>query len=281
MIRDTFGAMGTEIEVITRTKSDLEATARLFKDLELRFSRFLSDSELSRINSSPGQVVDVSAPMAEILAEAASLRELTDGRVDPAVGAAVCSWGYDRSFEHVTGLMAEPERVTRHSWEIAGRQLTREPGTQLDLGGVAKGWTADRAVEQGLALLVSAGGDMRSALPEAEVEINESALFAPVSVHLGAAALATSSVTKRRWRAGGSEVHHIIDPTTMAPARSPILGASAVCDTAVMAEAAAKTVLLLGEDGLAWARRQSWIRRAMVTWHDGSVYATKGWELAA
>lgn len=281
MIRDTFAAMGTSIEVIAPTFTGFEATRALFNELESRFSRFLPTSELSLINSSSQHTVALSEPMGEILAEAARLRRLTSGCVDPAVGSAVRSWGYDGSFEQVDDLSVVPERTERHFWEIDGRYLNRAPGTELDLGGLAKGWTADRAVEEGMALLVSAGGDIRSAISDAEVEIGDSLLSAPVAVRLGTASLATSSVTRRRWRVGESEVHHIIDPATMAPARSPILSASAVCDTAVEAEAAAKAVLLQGEDGLAWADRQDWIRRTMVTWHDGSVYATQGWELAA
>jgi hypothetical protein len=54
-----------------------------------------------------------------------------------------------------------------------------------------------------------------------------------------------------------------------------------VASTAAAAEAGAKTVLILGAAGLAWADAQDWVRAALVVWHDGSVFATSGMELAA
>ena len=69
-------------------------------------------------------------------------------------------------------------------------------------------------------------------------------------------------------------VHHLVDPRSMRPADTPVLSASAVAATATAAEAAAKAILLMGVDGLAWADGQSWIRNAIAVWHDGNVYGT-------
>jgi hypothetical protein len=54
-----------------------------------------------------------------------------------------------------------------------------------------------------------------------------------------------------------------------------------VARSAVDAETGAKSVLLNGEDGLAWAASVDWIGLAIVVWHDGSVYATPGTVVAA
>jgi thiamine biosynthesis lipoprotein len=75
--------------------------------------------------------------------------------------------------------------------------------------------------------------------------------------------------------------HHLIDPRTGRPADTPILSATVVAGTATEAEAGAKAVLLLGEDGLSWAADQAWIEAALAVWHDGSVFGTKGLKLAA
>ena len=74
---------------------------------------------------------------------------------------------------------------------------------------------------------------------------------------------------------------HLIDPRTMAPIETPILSASVLVSSALEAEAGAKTVLLRGEGGLAWAAETAWVDAAVVVWHDGSVYATPGIEVAA
>jgi FAD:protein FMN transferase len=281
MIHGSFPAMGTIIEVVTVDANGYAATQSLFMRVERRLSRFLRDSELTRVNEDPSEVVSVSPVLARVLACAADLRRRTGGMVDPAVGAAVVAWGYDRTFDEVEDLPAAPQPRLAGDWEIQDTRLTRTPGTTLDLGGIGKGWTADEAVDTGRALLVSAGGDVRSALPAARVEVHDPWGDTPATVVLGRGGLATSSVTRRSWRAGDSKAHHLIDPATGAPATTPALAATARCATAVESEAAAKAVLLRGDSGLAWADDQPWIDAALVVWHTGSVFATPGWELVA
>jgi thiamine biosynthesis lipoprotein len=190
------------------------------------------------------------------------------------MGRAIGAWGYDATFSDVSDKPHAPRPLEQPSWSIDGSTLSRGPGTTIDLGGIAKGWTCDRAVESGLAVIASAGGDMRSAEPGLVVEIIDSTSQVAAEVEVGIGALATSSTTRRTWQVAGAQVHHIIDPHTMAPAVTPVRSATVVADTAAEAEAGAKAVLLMGIDGLSWAASQRWIRHALAIWHDGSVFAT-------
>jgi thiamine biosynthesis lipoprotein len=174
-----------------------------------------------------------------------------------------------------------PARRPTPVWGVQDGWLHRPADVQIDLGGIAKGWTCDLAVEEGLALVASAGGDLRSSDDATTVEIVDPWSKPAATVALGVGALATSSVTRRRWRVEQRDVHHLIDPRTRQPSASPILSASALAATAVEAEAAAKATLLLGAGGLAWAQRQPWVRGAVVVWDDGSVFATTGLEVTA
>ena len=277
----TFRAMGTEVEVRARDVAGLRATRGLFTSVEERCSRFLPDSELSRINDSEDDVVRVSPELAAVLEHAAAARSATGGLVDIGVGGAVCAWGYAATFEEVHGLSAPPEQSAQPQWAIEGTVLRRSPGTALDLGGIAKGWACDVAVDTGLATMVSAGGDIRSNDPATEVEVRDPWGHPVARVTLGIGALATSSVTRRTWPVGDGEAHHLIDPRSGRPAESPVLSATVLAATAVEAEAGAKAALLWGADGLAWAAAQDWIGAALVVWHDGSVYATSSLEVAA
>jgi len=275
--------MGTTIHAILDDGQDPRPVERYFEIVERRCSRFDPDSALSRLNADPRRVVEVPEDLGAVLEAAAELRDRTGGLVDIGVGAAVTAWGYDRSFTemaHRGRIEVVPAR-RRPRWRIDGRVLVRDKDVRLDLGGIAKGWTCDRVVEAGLAALVSAGGDIRSDHPEAEVDILDPWGAVAATVRIGRGALATSSRTRRCWRTTDGEAHHLIDPRTGAPSDTPVLSATACTATAVEAEAAAKAILLRGEDGLAWADRQPWIRSALVVWHDGSVYATHGWEMAA
>ncbi len=278
MNRTSFRAMGTEIVAFG---SDGSGVAEFFAEAEAVFSRFDPDSQLSTLNADPRSSVDVTPEMAACLRAAAELRLRTGGLVDPAVGNSVAAWGYDRSFEVVDDL-SHPEPVEEIGrWTVSGHSVRRKPGVKLDLGGIAKGWTADVAVERGLAKVISAGGDVRSADPNATVSIEDPWGEIAATVRLGAGGLATSSSTRRRWRVGDGNAHHIIDPRRLRPAVSPVFSATVTAATAVEAEAGAKAVLLHGERGLAWAGRQDWITAALVVWHDGNVFATTGWEMAA
>jgi len=273
MIETTFRAMGTTIS-LHGDASNIARAGSAFDRYERRFSRFLPDSELSRMNASRAETVRLSPTMAEIMTIAADLRNRTDGLVDVGVGGAVVDWGYAGTFADICDLDQAPEHALRQPWNLEATMLHRSPGTMIDLGGIAKGWACDRVVESGLAAVASAGGDLRSKDPSLVVDVVDGDGDIAAEVFVGVGALATSSITKRRWKVAGSAAHHVIDPRTMAPATTPIASATVVARTAAEAEAGAKAVLLKGVGGLAWADSQPWISRAIAVWHDGNVYGT-------
>jgi thiamine biosynthesis lipoprotein len=274
----SFRAMGTDV---VATGADVSRVEEWFAAAERVFSRFIADSELSQLNECAERTVHVSDEMGACLAAARELLLLTEGLVDPAVGGALTDWGYDRDFSEVVDREALGPISDIGQWSVDGNTVYRQSGVRLDLGGIAKGWTCDEVVSRGIADMVSAGGDVRSALADTVVEIEDPWGEVASRVLLGRGGLATSSSTRRRWRVAGREVHHIIDPRRMAPATSPVFSATVAAATAVAAEAGAKAVLLHGEHGLAWAEQRDWIDAALAVWHDGSVYATTGWEMAA
>jgi thiamine biosynthesis lipoprotein len=279
MRQTEFRAMGTDVVAVG--VGSRQRVVDWFDAAEDVFSRFRGDSELSRLNESGAETAVVSETMAACLRTAQLLKDKTNGLVDPAVGSLTAAWGYDRTFVEVVDLDTAPAIEAAGTWSIVGNTFSRRSGTRLDLGGIAKGWTCDTAVEAGLAEVVSAGGDVRSSHLETVVSIEDPWGGTALRARLGVGGLATSSTTRRRWRVAGKPAHHLIDPRTLAPADTPIFSATVVADTAVEAEAGAKAVLLQGEFGLVWAEQQPWIRAALVAWHDGSIYATTGWEEAA
>jgi len=282
MIRQTFRAMGTDVVVVANDLADIEATRRLFHRNEQRFTRFAASSELSWLNRQPAGPVEISPELAALLSRAAELRRLTGGLVDPAVGSSVIAWGYNTSMESVTGLTDIPESLPTQQWSVSEFTVVRPAGVRFDLGGLAKGWTCDEAVESGRAVLVSAGGDIRSATQDAIAELEDPLHPGSAArVAVGVGGLATSSTTRRRWRVGADFGHHIVDPITGSPTETPVITATATAASAVAAEAAAKAILISGVTGLEWADRQPWIRGALTCWDDGAIYATSSLELAA
>ncbi len=281
MIHHTFHAMGTMVEAWFEDDGEPGMLVDWFESVEEECSRFRPHSTLNRLNDSSDRTVRLSGVLGEVLEIAQGLRDETDGLVDAGLGEAVSAWGYDRTFGEVTGLDTPPSDLGFPVWSMSDGLLVREPATRFDVGGIAKGWTCDRAVESGLALVVSAGGDLRSAHRETTVPVIDPWGDTAAHIELGVGALATSSVTRRRWKVGATEANHLIDPRTMSPVSSPVLSATVIAETAAAAEAGAKAVLLHGEEGLAWAEATPWIGSALVVWHDGSVFATHGIAVAA
>jgi thiamine biosynthesis lipoprotein len=275
MIVNHFRAMGTSVEAWAPDDAAASNVRDLFGDVEQRCSRFLATSELTALNRATSPT-EVSPDLAEILSAADNARHQTGGLVDPGIGGRVNAWGYDRSFEALPGIGEAPPEARAPNWRIEGRFVYRSCDTALDLGGIAKGWACDRAVELLGATMVNAGGDLRSADPDTEVTVRAPDGSEAATVHVGAGALATSSSGHRRWTVGDGQAHHLIDPRTGAPAESPVVTATVIAATATEAEAGAKAVLLLGTGGLAWASRTPWIRGSLVVWFDGSVFATAG-----
>lgn len=194
------------------------------------------------------------------LRRARSYVALTGGLFDPAIGGALIAHGYDRSFapgaldravgaNDVSAAHFDDLQMNRRRGTIS-----IPPGLRLDLGGMIKGYTCDRAAE----LLpspsfVDAGGDafMRGAGPDGDgwivdVEDPRDAQRVLVSVRARDCAVATSSPNRRRWTLGGVSAHHLIDPRTQRPACSDVEQATVFAPSAELAEVLAKTALVLG-----------------------------------
>ena len=280
-VETTFAAMGTTAWARTADEESAAAVMRWFTAVESAASRFDASSELTAVNRSDSDIVPLGPVLADLFRTADEMRRATGGLVDPAVGVSIVDWGYDVSFETIIPPESAPRPTPAAVWQVSGSAIERVPGVLMDLGGIAKGWTCDRAVETGLASVASAGGDLRSADQRLVVDVLHPFGGTAASLHVGVGALATSSTARRRWQVGGLDAHHIIDPRTGEPARSPVVSASVMARTSAEAEAGAKAVLLHGADGLAWAADQSWLGGAVVCWADGSVYGTGDLEVAA
>jgi thiamine biosynthesis lipoprotein len=138
---------------------------------------------------------------------------------------------------------------------IAGREVRREPGLRLDLGGTAKGFAADRATAP-LAgqhtFAVDAGGDIvlggTSGTPRAVTVAHPLVDGRGVQFELAAGAVATSGLGTRIWCTEAGFAHHLLDPSTGRPAWTGVIQATAVAATGVEAETLAKTALLSGPE---------------------------------
>jgi thiamine biosynthesis lipoprotein ApbE len=232
-------------------------------------SRFQEESELSRLNRSGGGVIALSPLLDEAIVAALHTAEMTDGLVDLTVGKCVEEVGYTVTFRDLP--VEGPPLQLRVRRVIGWRALAYDPvahtirlpaGVALDLGASGKAWAADRAATAvaeslGVSVAVECGGDVavRGPAPEGGWPIRvaedvDADVWQDISVFDGG--LATSGTTTRRWRRGGIELHHIIDPSTGLPARTPWVMVSVAAATCVEANAAATAALIMGGRAIAW-----------------------------
>ncbi|MFN3929110.1 MAG: FAD:protein FMN transferase, partial [Thermoflexus sp.] len=302
--------MGCQMKAMVDSESSHAAAAlqevpRWFAAWERHLSRFREDSELSRLNRSAGRPTPVSPTLWEVLRAALLAAQISEGLVVPTILPALEVAGYDRPFEQMLpeapGEPAETWVTGLHAWQRIRldpkqRTVTLPDGVGLDLGGIAKGWAADQVVRRlapyGPALM-DAGGDiavsgpMRDGRPwpigvvdprrTSQALLDDPPLIGVIRIARGG--VATSGRDIRRWRQGGEERHHLIDPRTGRPARTDILTVTAVARTAYEAEIAAKVVFLLGSrDGLAWLERRPGMAGLIVR-EDGEILCSSRWTM--
>lgn len=276
----------TEARVLPAAAADLET---LLDRVDRLASRFRADSSLSIANAEAGRPVPIRPLLVDLVKAALDAAAETGGAVDPTVGLAMQRIGYDRD---VAAIAPHGPAITpaprRGSW--ADVRLHRETGlltvplgTALDLGATAKAYTADYAARMlqksyGGGILVELGGDLAIAGRRPTgwpVHVAEREGSAGQVVVLAHGALATSTTTVRRWRRGGADVHHIVDPRTGRPVDGPWRTASVHAPTALAANTASTAALVLGETAIEWLTRRQLAARLVGV--DGAVRTTPGW----
>ena len=294
-------ALGTQVRLVVTEATHLDDARGLLEadlaEVDAACSRFRPDSEL-RALPRDGRPATISPLLAEAVGVALRAARLTDGDVDPTIGAALDAAGYDRDFATIP-LAGPPLRrgVTSKripGWRevrLDGRVLTTPPGTKLDLGATAKAWAADRAAARIAArlevgVLVSLGGDIAVAGPPpgdgwkirvqdiaGHPEDDPEGPYTVVAIRDGG--LATSSVTVRRWRRGGDILHHILDPRTGLPAESVWRTVSVAAGTCADANAASTAAIIRGVTAPSWLAGHHLAARLVDT--RGLVLTVAGW----
>jgi thiamine biosynthesis lipoprotein len=291
-------ALGTELRLLVgipaaaggpRPADALEAVRSELTRFHARLSRFLPDSELSRLNRDPSEVVPATPLLRRAVTEALLAAERSEGLVDPTLVAELERSGYATSRAGVAAaplgaaLAEAPDRRAAASrpgaaWrrvEVLPDAIRRPPGLRLDLGGTGKGLAADLCAPRlaGFSsFALDLGGDMvvggSAGLPRMVHVAHPLRAEPAAGFSVAAGAIATSGLTTRLWRTPTGFAHHLLDPATGAPAWTGVIQATALARTGVEAETLAKTALLSGpEAGLALLHEQG----GALVLDDGSV----------
>ena len=293
-------ALGGSLRVIVTHEADLalakSAVDEVVRAVDLAANRFHDDSELSRLNTTPGRDLVISPLLTKLIAAALRGAQLTNGAVDPTVGSAVKLAGYDADFAAVPPDGRAIDLVVSRipGWQAivfdeAARTVRLPRGVDLDLGATAKALTSDLAAAAALSriarggVLVSLGGDISVAGdPPAEgwlIQTSEDS-GAPIAggeetISIRSGGIATSSTTVRRWTRGGVALHHIIDPATGLPSDGPWRTATVVAASCVDANIASTAAIVMGDAAIQWLEKNRLPARLVD--NQGSVHRLAGW----
>lgn len=314
--------MGTEVSVqIAAQERDVagaraaaqEALAWL-TEVDACLSRFQPESELCRLNAAAGTWFVASELLYSAVRKAIAGARASAGLFDPTLLRQLQALGYDRDFAAIadpaprtaptavsgSDCSAAPAPAPGGRWRAialddARRRIRLPEGVALDLGGIAKGWAADVALDRFCAGYVGAilnvGGDLRvrggpcpgqawsvgirdprEERPE-DMGAVKLTCAQRAAITFSRGGLATSGAVRRWWWHHGTRQHHLLDPRTGRPMALWLAGApadgkehltiatvTALAPTAARAEVATKVALLRGYPHALLAVERAWDR---------------------
>ena len=280
----------------TRAVYDAEEEVRR---LDALLSRTSGSSEISMLNGAGGEMVPVGAEICTLIQTAGDFTEATGGAFDITIAPVVSAWGFTTDSYQVPdreALQTLLESVGMEQVHLSGGSDRLDPGTMSDLGGIAKGYTADRVAEI----------FQEHAVPRGKVELGGNILVIGDKpdgtawrvgvqdpkhpdeadglvcvLNLTDAFAVTSGSYQRYFEQDGKRYHHIIDPATGCPADSGLTSVTVVADSArgngTMCDALSTALFVMGEDkALDFWRSGVYDFQLVLVTEDGRVVVTEG-----
>ncbi len=223
------------------------------------FSATNKDSEVYKLNAS-GEL-EVNSELIEVINASLEYANFSGGRFDITVLPLKEAWGFGNKTAVPTKAQIKTalQKVNYKAVEVKGNKVILN-GVRIDLGGIAKGYIADKLselyIENNIKGIINLGGNIM--LPKAQKKPykigitnpkNTSEIIATVNVVSGA--VVTSGTYERNFSQNGKTYHHILDTKTGYPANTGIASATVLSKTATTADALSTTLICMGEeDGL-------------------------------
>ena len=260
---------------------------------EKLLSKTIPGSDVSRINGAMGKTVTVDPETWDILRRAKEISALTGGAFSVTIAPVTALWTFTGTTTNSvptdeTRLAALP-LVDDQKIELGDDYTVTLPaGMQIDLGGIAKGYIADKVAEiiraKAGAGIISLGGNVYTVGCKPDGSKFSVAITDPQTpstsrsvIYTRDCTVVTSGTYERGFNFGGVRYHHILDPETGWPAQSDLVSASFVMDSSMMADALATACIVIGsEKSLALAKEQG--LDALFITADGTMLFTEGFE---
>lgn len=268
---DTIFSMDTVMTLTVYDSGDradhaLSACREEISRLNAMLSVTSQDSEIARLNR--GEYDALSQDSFQLLQSALELAHATVGAYDPTVYPLMELWGFYQDDFRVPSAQELQEALSHTGYHKAKispeeQKITLEPSMGVDLGGIAKGYTAEKVLEtmqaSGIeAAVISLGGNVGLLGTKPDGSDWTVAVEKPDGSGESVATLTipggektycvTSGAYQRNFQVDGTTYHHILDPETGAPAKTDLLSVTIVSKNGTQADALSTALFVMGFD---------------------------------
>ncbi len=298
------GTLGQIQGYASSQKSGEQAINLVFQridEIENAMSTTIVESDIYQVNKNAGiQAVEVSEDTLDVILKGLEYYQLTEKTFNIALGTLSSLWGINIEEQlESPAVIPEDEAIKNalehidiNQLEIKGREVfIKDPGMSLDLGGIAKGYAADRAAQslrdQGIESgFVNLGGDIYVLGPKPDGSPWQMGIRSPepnskdiiARIALVNKAIITSGDYEKYIIDGDSQklYHHILDPRTGYPADNELASVSIISDTAMEGDVFATAAFILGlEEGLALIEEYENIEGIFIS-KDKTIHTSSG-----
>ncbi len=268
-----------------------EGCFALAKEYESLFSTTVEGSDIYKINHAAGEPVTVSDETLALIQTGIDYAKETNGAFDITVGALSSLWDFSNNDGVIPTEQEIEDALSTVSYEniiIDGNSVSlQNPNTQIDLGGIAKGYIADQMktylLEQGVtSALINLGGNVLCVGEKPGGSTYQIGIQEPfsedgeviASVAISDKSVVTSGTYQRYFEVDGEIYHHILDLSTGYPCNNGLSSVTIISDTSLQGDALSTIVFLMGlEDGLAYVESLENVEAIFIS-DDGTITTT-------
>ena len=245
----------------------IEKAFELCSRYESLLSRTREDTDIYRINHAQGKAVECDPETVDVIRKGLDYSERSEGRFDITIAPVAELW----DFHGDDPVLPQEEEIQNALRKVDGSSVHVEkegdawyltfdhPDTMLDLGGLAKGYAADRLTEylksQGVTSgLVNLGGNVAAIGAKADGSPWKVGIQKPFDTgiidkkEVTGQSVVTSGVYERCFEKDGTLYHHILDPATGYPVSNGLWGVTIISDSSLQGDALSTVCLLIGQE---------------------------------
>lgn len=231
---------------------------------ESLFSRTIEDSDVSKINQSGGEKTEVHQVVSEIIKDSLEYSKLSDGAFDITVAPLTSLWNINEN----TGIIPSKKEIHSALKHIDYHVISvdeefvslSDSDAQIDLGGIAKGYVADKLksymVSEGVtSAIIDLGGniltiggkdentDFKIGIKKPFAE--DSSTYA-ATINVSDKSVVTSGIYERYFKKDGKIYHHILDTKTGYPVENNLYSVTIISNTSKDGDALSTAAFALG-----------------------------------